>query len=193
MIERLVGADVADVDAHRLAALESAAADLRAQLEALPDRRRHGSLAKAPLPDGALVERSPVSGRGNALSVPLHYEFDGDVTRATATFSQAYEGPPGGVHGGYIAAAFDELLGVAQMVTGLAGFTGTLTVRYAKLTPINTQIDYVARAGDQDGRKLTMRATASAGGEVVAEAEGLFIAQVRVDDDAANSWTTDDG
>lgn len=189
IIERLVGVDVGEVDAQTLAQVEATAADLRAQLESLPDRRRHGSLAKAPLPDGALVERSPVSGRGNALALPLNYEFDGVVTRATATFSQAYEGPPGGVHGGYIAAAFDELLGVAQMVTGLAGFTGTLTVRYTKPTPLNTRIEYEARAGNQDGRKLTMCATATANGEVVAEAEGLFIAQVRVDEEAASLWT----
>src|SRR5687767_4945148 len=69
IIDRRVGADVTEVDPQQLAALEATAADLRAQLEALPDRRRFGSLAKAPLPEGSLVERSPVSGRGNALSL----------------------------------------------------------------------------------------------------------------------------
>lgn len=192
IIERLVGADVAEADPGELAQVEADAAALRRRIEALPDWRRRGSLAQAPLPEGSLVERSPVSGRGNALSLPLTYDFDGgedDVTRASAVFSAAYEGPPGGVHGGYVAAAFDELLGVAQMVTGVAGFTGTLTVRYHRLTPVGRRVDYEARPGDRDGRKLTMCAQARVDGELVAEAEGLFIAQVRTDRDPDKPWT----
>ena len=32
----------------------------------------------------------------------------------TPRFGAAYEGPPGSVHGGIIAAAFDEVLGMTQ-------------------------------------------------------------------------------
>lgn len=191
VIERLVGVDVDAVDSTAMLALEETARQLRDQLEALPDLRSRGSLARAPLPQGALVERSPVSGRGNALAIPLEYSFDGEITRATAVFGAAYEGPPGGVHGGYIAAAFDELLGVAQMVTGLAGFTGTLTVRYHAITPTHTRIDYEAGSGERDGRKLKMWARASAGREVVASAEGLFIAKVRIEEHTDSDWSTD--
>jgi acyl-coenzyme A thioesterase PaaI-like protein len=191
IIAALVAAEVDAADPATLDEIEATAAGLRERIEALPDLRRHGSLAQAGLPEGALVERSPVGGRGNALAPPLNYSFDDDATRAWTVFSAAYEGPPGGVHGGYIAAAFDEVLGVAQMVTGLAGFTGTLTVRYRQLTPIGTRIDYEARPGERNGRKLTMCATASANGELVAEAEGLFIAQVRVDEHDANLWVRD--
>lgn len=187
-VEGLVAADVENVDMTDLVALEEVAADLRRRVDALPSLRERGSLARAPLPEGALVERSPVSGRGNALAIPLDYEFDGEITRATAIFSPAYEGPPGGVHGGYVAAAFDELLGVAQMVTGLTGFTGTLTVRYHALTPIGTRILYEAGSGERDGRKLKVWARATAGDTLVAEAEGLFIAKVDEDSDVANLW-----
>ena len=89
VIERLVGLDVEVVNAEELQRIEETAAGLRAALDVAPDRRRHGSLAAAPLPEGALVERSPVSGRGNALAVPLTYEFDGDTTRAHCVFSAA--------------------------------------------------------------------------------------------------------
>ena len=188
VVERLVGLDVSAIEAETLAEVEAAAQDLRRRLEALPDWRRHGSLATAPLPEGSLLERSPISGRGNALALPLTYEFDGATTRAWAVFSQAHEGPPGGVHGGYVAAAFDELLGVAQMATGLAGFTGTLKVRYHALTPIGRRVDYEAVAGARDGRKLTMHAKASVDGTLVAEAEGLFIAQARIDDQSPKFW-----
>ena len=43
------------------------------------------------------------------------------------TLGPVYEGPPGHVHGGLVAAMFDELLGFAQLS---GGFTGTLTIRY---------------------------------------------------------------
>jgi acyl-coenzyme A thioesterase PaaI-like protein len=182
MIERLVGLDVDALGDAELAALEKEAAGLRQHLESLPDRRRDGSLAAQPPPEGRLVERSPVSGRGNALALPLTYDFDAasdtDKTHAWAVFSTSYEGPPGGVHGGYVAAAFDELLGVAQMVTGVAGFTGTLTVRYRELTPVGRRIDFTAWPADRDGRKVTMQARATCDDTIVAEAEGLFIAQV---------------
>ena len=36
----------------------------------------------------------------------------------------AYEGPPGCVHGGFIAAAFDEVLGSTQSLSGSPGMTG---------------------------------------------------------------------
>ncbi len=52
-----------------------------------------------------------------------------------ANFGVAYEGPPGYVHGGIIAAAFDEVLGMAQSLTGNPGMTGTLSIRYRRPDP----------------------------------------------------------
>ena len=46
---------------------------------------------------------------------------------ATVTFGSAYEGPPGCVHGGYVAAAFDEMLGFVQSLGGNPGMTARLT------------------------------------------------------------------
>ena len=179
LIDGVVGLDPDESDPDELDDIEQLAQALVARVQALPDLRRHGSLAAAPAPTGALVERSPVSGRGNPLAVPLRYRFDGALTTAWATFSSAYEGPPGAVHGGYVAAALDEVLGVAQIAAGAAGFTGTLTVRYRRPTPIRQRVDYEAGVGELRGRKLTMWARSTAGGTVVAEAEGLFIAQTR--------------
>lgn len=178
IIEHLVGLDVEAMSPAELAELGELTAGLRARLAELPDRRANGSLATSPLPEGALVERSPVSGRGNPLAPPLTYAFDGEVTRAWAIFSQAYEGPPGGVHGGCVAAAFDELLGVAQIAGNAAGFTGSLTVRYHRLTPVGRRVDYEAGLGERNGRKMTLWARSTVGGQLVAEAEGLFIAKL---------------
>jgi acyl-coenzyme A thioesterase PaaI-like protein len=100
---------------------------------------------------------------------------DGPVTRASATYGAANEGPPGALHGGFVAAAFDDLLGVAQMASGDAGFTGTLTVKMRRPTPLHTPIEYEAGVTSKEGRKITCWGRSTANGELVAEAECLFI------------------
>ena len=52
------------------------------------------------------------------------------------TFTAPYEGAPGCVHGGFIASAFDEVLGVAQSASGQPGMTANLTVDYRSPTPL---------------------------------------------------------
>jgi hypothetical protein len=178
VVERLVGLDCDTIGPEALDDVEAAALQLADLLRTAPDLRRHGPLANAPAPHGALVERSPVSGRGNALAPPLRYDFNGPITRAWTEFSAAYEGPAGSVHGGCVAAVFDEVLGVAQMAAGAVGFTGTLSVRYLRRTPLRQRVDYEAGVTARRGRKLQMWARSNVAGVVVAEAEGLFIAQV---------------
>ena len=147
------------------------AADL---VEPLPSHRATG-LAQATGGDHALAERSPFSGRSNPLAAPMTITVDGERTTATATYGAAYEGPPATLHGGFVAAAFDDLLGVAQMASGAAGFTGTLTVKMRRPTPLHTPIHYEAGVTEKRGRKIVCWGRSTADGEVVAEAECLFV------------------
>lgn len=147
----------------------------RERIEALPDVGARGGLFGSP-EDFSLYQRSPFSGRANALATPLTVWPDGDRLRAHATYGNAYEGPPGSVHGGHVMAAFDDLLGVGQAASGTAGFTGTLTVRMVSRTPLHTRIDYEAWVDRREGRKVFMKGQAHADGELLAQAEGVFIA-----------------
>lgn len=61
--------------------------------------------------DDSFLLHSPLVGPLNPLAPPLHLQPHEDGVSATATFGAAYEGPPGCVHGGFIAASFDEVLG----------------------------------------------------------------------------------
>jgi acyl-coenzyme A thioesterase PaaI-like protein len=125
--------------------------------------------------DFSLFERSPFSGRGNALATPLQVDFVGDELRAHATYGDAYEGPPGTVHGGHVMGAFDDLLGVAQAASGQAGFTGTLSVRMVARTPLHQRIDYEAGVESVSGRKVTAWGRSYFEGELLAEATGIFV------------------
>ncbi len=78
---------------------------------------------------------SPVSGVFNPLAPPLRLEVrDGEV-HGECTFGRAYQGPPGYVHGAWVAAAFDELLGIANAVGGVPAMTGRLEIRFHRPTP----------------------------------------------------------
>jgi acyl-coenzyme A thioesterase PaaI-like protein len=123
-----------------------------------------------------LRERSPFIGRANPVALPLVVEFVEGGIDAIANFSTLYEGPPGCLHGGYIAGIFDEVLGAAQTYSGHAGMTGRLTVHYRSPTPLNTDLHLRARLESVSGRKILCKGTLHAGEVLCAEAEGLFIA-----------------
>lgn len=158
-----------------LDALIGRTATLADTVAALPSLEAKGGLALAGAEDMILAERSGFSGHSNPLAPPMTIEVDGEITRASATWTAAYEGPPGCLHGGYVAAAFDDLLGCAQMASGTAGFTGTLTVRMVAPTPLFERIDYEAGVDRVEGRKIWAWGTAKAGDQLLAEATCLFI------------------
>jgi acyl-coenzyme A thioesterase PaaI-like protein len=128
----------------------------------------------------ASFEHSPFIGRANPLAPPIYLAEVDDVVRGRATFGSAFEGPPGCVHGGYIAAAFDEILGAAQTFSGSPGMTGTLTVKYRSPTPLHTELTFEGRLVRVDGRKIYTEGTLHAGDRLCAEAEAIFIS-IKVD------------
>jgi acyl-coenzyme A thioesterase PaaI-like protein len=80
------------------------------------------------------------------------------------------------VHGGFVATAFDDLMGSAQTISGLAGYTGTLTVRMLRPTPLQRRVHYRAGVTRVDGRKIYVWSSATCEGNLLAEADIVFIA-----------------
>ncbi|MET0903769.1 MAG: PaaI family thioesterase [Acidimicrobiales bacterium] len=160
--------------------IEAAAADLEAVAGRL-SRYTNKSIyegfaesANAGEPFG-FFDHSPMLGRANPLAPPIDLWLEGDQMVGTATFGAAYEGPPGCVHGGYVAAAFDEVLGSTQSLSGSPGMTGRLTVSYRSPTPLETELRFVGWLERVDGRKIFTKGELWAGDRLCAEAEGLFI------------------
>ena len=123
----------------------------------------------------AFFDHSPVMGMANPLAAPLKLEVRDGVVYGSVRFGAAYEGPPGSVHGGYVACAFDEVLGLAQSVGGNPGMTGTLTVRYRRPTPLLTDLRFEARLDRTERRKIFCSGELYAPDGLCAEAEGIFI------------------
>jgi acyl-coenzyme A thioesterase PaaI-like protein len=125
---------------------------------------------------GAFFDQSPLIGLANPLAPPITVGKAGDRSAlASVRFGSAYEGPPGSVHGGFVAAAFDEVLGFVQSLSGSPGMTGTLTIRYRKPTPLHMDLRFEGELTRIDGRKKFTEGRVLADGVVTAEAEGVFI------------------
>jgi len=120
-------------------------------------------------------DNSPLLGLGNPIAPPILPRVVGDVIEGRVTFPITYEGPPGHVHGGFVAAAFDEVLGLVQSMTGEPGMTGTLVVRYRLPTPLYKELLFRGRVDRVEGRKIFTVGELFDGDTLCAEAEGLFI------------------
>ena len=153
--------------------------DLRARV-AGPRRRRYYDPKLEGSPSSSFVDFSPISGLAHPWAIPMSTEpsvgADGTPgVRARLKVSATQEGPPKGVHGGVIAAVFDELLGHAQHVHGIQALTATLTVRFRAVTPIDADLEFFAQVVHAKGRRFEGRAWCWAGDTLTAEAEALFV------------------
>jgi len=176
VISRLVETDAPEAE---LAAAADGLERYAALLATHPRPNRYEGWAEtSPAGDtGSFFDHSPLIGLSNPLSPPieLRAEPDGKSVLGRGVFGSAYEGPPGCVHGGYVAAAFDEVLGFANALSGTPGMTGTLTVRYRRPTPLHTELRFEARYERSEGRKIFTSGKLFSGDSLCAEAEGIFI------------------
>ena len=130
----------------------------------------------------AYLTQSPIIGGANPIAPPMTLRRPGAradgsaMVRATATLGAAYEGPPHGVHGGWVAALFDDVLGQAQRLVRKAGVTASLRVRYRAITPLDEELLFEAWIHEDRGRRVVARATCHAGETLTADAEAIFLA-----------------
>jgi acyl-coenzyme A thioesterase PaaI-like protein len=124
----------------------------------------------------AQFDDSPFIGLANPMSPPMVLGYEGERVVCDVTFGSAFEGPPACVHGGYVAAAFDEVLGAAQSLSGEQGMTARLTINYRSPTPLHEPLRIEAWLARREGRKIFVEGSMTVGDRLTAEAEGLFIA-----------------
>ncbi len=124
-----------------------------------------------------VVWSNAVIGLRNAIAPPLTIQHDDDGSRCWSEFTLngAYEGPPGWVHGGVCALVLDHVLGEAASA-GLTKplFTGTLTLRFVRGTPLG-RLRAEAAVERTEGVKSFVSGHLSDADGVTVEAEGIFI------------------
>jgi acyl-coenzyme A thioesterase PaaI-like protein len=154
--------------------LVSRAAEL---LAAKAHGRPYEGAAEGSLKGGhdVFIDHSPFIGLLNPLSPPMRLELQDDRVLGHVVYGTVYEGAPGCLHGGFIAAGFDEVLGFAQSLSGASGMTGRLEVSFRSPTPLYRKLLYTGWIDRVDGRKIYTSATLHDGDTLCAEATGLFI------------------
>jgi len=121
----------------------------------------------------------------NDIGLQLRFYIqDNDEIVALCTISEKYQGYPGIVHGGVVAAMLDEVAGRSQMVrNGDNGalnprflFTAHLDIRLRKNVPIGKPLHLVGKAGKTKGKSAKAQALLyDQTGEVLAEADVLLM------------------
>ncbi len=144
-----------------------------------PQMQNPPGVAEASLIGGmeTFMDRSPVKGLANPVAPPADIAPDNEaqVVKGSVTFGNAYEGAPGCVHGGWVAAVLDEALGMACIFSGSPAMTGEITIRYVKPTPTRVPLRIEARFDRKEGRKVYISGEICIGDDVIARAQGVFI------------------
>jgi hypothetical protein len=84
--------------------------------------------------------------------------LDGEIASGRVTFPLVYEGPPGLVHGGFLAVFFDCVMQHQNCVAGLSGKTRSLHVTFRRPTPVLTELRFdIARSEVDRGITSTAR------------------------------------
>lgn len=125
----------------------------------------------------AHLDRSPVSGRLNPMAPPVRLTRAEDGSASdTLSLGLAYQGPPGRVHGGWVAMLLDHAMGAtAHMVGNGLSVTRTLTIDYDDATPLFEEFTVSARVESVQGRKIWIVGDITCAGTVRARARGLWI------------------
>jgi hypothetical protein len=142
------------------------------------------------LPDKAKVKE--FSGRGELQELPsssgcfacgldnpggLHIQFytDGEVAYGEYVPLTSYQGYDGVLHGGILSTLLDEVMAKALAVQGITVVTGKLEVRFRNMAPIGEKL--LIKGWVKSQRRdsyLAASEITSEGGQVLAEAQGLF-------------------
>jgi acyl-coenzyme A thioesterase PaaI-like protein len=167
-----------DATEEQLGTAADAAEGIASRLGRLPhddDRRPRGVRTRMERDHADYLPRSPLVGEVSPLAPPIEWEFVDGRIRGRGVYHAAYEGPPGYVHGGWVALTFDEILGMANIASGHPGMTGTLKVRYLLPTPLHTPVTLEGWTERVEGRRIVAKGRLLVDGRVTAEAEGLFV------------------
>ena len=159
-------------------AITAARTAIQAATDALRSRQRDETqVVRYAVGGRPVVWSNAVIGLRNPIAPPLtiHHGEDGTQCWSDFTLSKVYEGPPGLVHGGVCALVLDHVLGEAAS-EGLTKplFTGTLTVRFVRGTPLG-RLRAEAAVERTEGVKSFVSGRLSDAEGITVEAEGIFI------------------
>jgi acyl-coenzyme A thioesterase PaaI-like protein len=128
----------------------------------------------------------PVSGRSSPWGLDPIIRRVGDEVEATVTLRSAHEGAPARSHGGIVSALFDDVFGFLLSIHLTPAFTGELSIRYERGTPLHVPLICRVRQTAREGRKLRMTGELiEPDGQICVRATATFIT---IDPATVPSW-----
>lgn len=116
-------------------------------------------------------------GSENAHGLNLKARIEGDLVVSDMQFAPWFQGGPGVVHGGAVAAFFDDLMGFVPVAHLVPAVTARLEIDYRRPIPLGTSVRGEAWLTERDGRKLWARAVGlDTAGEIFVETRALYLA-----------------
>ncbi|HUP75734.1 MAG TPA: PaaI family thioesterase [Acidimicrobiales bacterium] len=139
-------------------------------------RPRVGPLGPSPGDDRRVyLDHSRDIGDYNPCFPQYRLSCADDRGEGEVDFPDLYEGPPGIVHGGFLALLFDCVLQQLNCDLGVAGKTMNINVRYRRPTPLRTKLRIVATREIAD-KKIHSKAQLYREDELLCEAEMTAVA-----------------
>jgi len=174
-VRRLV--DVTIRTTANAASVAQATTQIECATEELSRSLIEGSIGVQQATDGANIAwGNVVIGLRNPVAPPLviHHGTDSRVW-SDFVLGAAYEGPAGHVHGGICALVLDHVLGATAHLPGKPAYTGTLTLRYLRPTPLGRPLRAEAHVDRIDGVKTFVVGHLADDEGITVKAEGIFI------------------
>jgi acyl-coenzyme A thioesterase PaaI-like protein len=174
-IRRLIDVSIrTEADPATVAAAKS---KIDSAAEELSDSLQPGTFGVQQAPDGQTVAwGNVVIGLRNPVAPPLVINHDPDgLVWSEFVLGAAYEGPPGNVHGGVCSLILDHVLGATAHQPGRPAYTGTLTLRYRRRTPLGRPLRAQAHVERTEGAKTFAVGHLADEHGITVEAQGVFI------------------
>jgi len=173
-----------EADAQTLAEAEARvveAARLLPEGRTAAEAFKDGSYFDAP---GEWIDRGAMFGRCNPVAPPMEIHTEDGHTECTVVLDERHVGAPGMVHGGILAACFDQLCGHCAVLSGHPGLTVELEVRFRKPAHVHVPLVFEANITQVRGRMVTVEATCCREEEEVAHCRAVFMILDREQGDA---------
>ena len=114
--------------------------------------------------DNPIGLRLPVPAAEHLTEYEAYFQFD-----------ERHQGGPGIAHGGLVAAALDEAVGLLATWYAFPAVTARIFVRYRRPVPINTELLIRATLDEARGRRLHIDAAITDGDERLAECKAALL------------------
>lgn len=127
-----------------------------------------------------LLPYSPATGKLSPIAPDIEFSFNREqqTVQAIAHCGYRFQGPPNTVHGAVISSIYDQVLAFLTVTLQKGGPTAYLHINFFKPTPIGKDLVFTAKLEKTEGKKLWVKGQCHFQGELLSEAEGLFIQYV---------------